>query len=65
MTTRDVIQQAQAATGLSQVRLAAAVGVDPSTLRRWLSGALPTPEPARRLLRALTLHPEIVKQLAG
>lgn len=62
---RAVIEAAQAATGLSQVRLAAALGVDPSTVRRWLSGAAPLAEPERRLLRALTLRPELVGLLAG
>jgi lambda repressor-like predicted transcriptional regulator len=35
----EAIRAALAATGLSQVRLAHAIGVHPPTLRRWLSGA--------------------------
>jgi len=36
--------------GISQVRSAQILGVDPSTLRRWLSGAVDTPYWACRLL---------------
>ncbi len=55
---RAVIESAQASTGLTQVGLAEALGVDGSTLRRWLSGARDMPEPAVRLCRVLAVMPE-------
>jgi DNA-binding transcriptional regulator YiaG len=63
LNARAVIESAQASTGLSQVGLAAALGVDGSTLRRWLSGARDMPEPARRLCRVLAHDPSVVTVL--
>jgi len=59
-TAREEIELTQQATGLNQVQLAAALGVDPSTLRRWLTGRLTMREPEIRLCRALQLAPDIV-----
>jgi DNA-binding transcriptional regulator YiaG len=64
-TPRAVIEAAQHATGLSQVALAELLGVDPSALRRWLSGARAMPEPARRLCRALAHDPSLVMVITG
>ncbi len=54
-----VIEAAQAATGFSQVRLAHALGVNPSTLRRWLSGARRMAPTAERLCEAIVRDPTI------
>ena len=62
-TSPDLIHAALASTGLSQVALAQALGVDPSTLRRWLSSARAMPEPVRRLLVLLAAQPELVLSL--
>jgi DNA-binding transcriptional regulator YiaG len=64
-TPRAVIEAAQHATGLSQVGLAELLGVDPSALRRWLSGARAMPEPARRLCRALAHDPSLALVISG
>ena len=58
ITARAVIEAAQAATGLSLVRLAAALGVAPSTVHRWLSGAREMPGPAVRLCHLLRVSAE-------
>lgn len=60
---RAIIEAAQAATGLSQVGLARALGVWPQSLRRWLAGDAPMGEPERRLCRAYTIAPELVGAL--
>lgn len=38
-----------------QTRLAEGLAVDPSTVRRWVSGAVPIPNPAAVALRCLAL----------
>ena len=63
ITARAVIEAAQAATGLSLVRLAAALGVAPSTVHRWLSGAREMPGPAVRLCRVLALYPALLREI--
>jgi DNA-binding transcriptional regulator YiaG len=49
--------------GFNQGDVARLIGVDPRTVRRWLSGDLQMPESARRLLVVLAL-PEVRKRLA-
>ena len=39
--------------GISQIETARLIGVDPSTIRRYLSGRLTVPEPTTRLLYAI------------
>lgn len=56
---RRAVERAQEATGLSQIALAAALGVRPSTLWRWLSGESRMYPPALRLLRAYALVPDL------
>lgn len=64
-SNRTVIETALASTGLSQVALAQALGVDPSTLRRWLSGSRELPEPVRRSLRVMASDPSWADALAS
>lgn len=59
MLLRDAI----AASGLSQVGFAGLLEVDPSTVRRWLSGARETPGPVRVICRAILKDPRIVSAL--
>ncbi len=60
---RGAIERAQEATGLSQVGLAGALGVRPSTLWRWLAGQSRIDPPALRLLRAYALAPDLAHVL--
>ncbi len=62
---RAVIDAAQAATGLSLARLAAALGVSNTALHRWRAGTRAMDETARRLCRAYTLVPELVGALSA
>lgn len=62
---RAVLESAQASTGLSQVGLAEVLGVDPSTLRRWLSGARAMPEPAVRLCRVMAHDARLVAVISA
>lgn len=57
--TRAAIARAQEATGLSQVALAGALGVDPATLRGWLYGRSRIHPAALRLCRAYALAPDL------
>lgn len=57
--TQQAVERAQQATGLSQVALAGALGVDPSMLTRWLSGAAAIHPSALRLCRAFALAPDL------
>ena len=44
--------------GLTQVQLAAMVGVSENTLARWERGEMTMREPAARLLRTLAMKPK-------
>lgn len=59
----DSLRAALASTGLSQVALAQALGVDPRTLRRWLAGDSEVPEPVRRVCVLLAADPSLVLAL--
>lgn len=59
-TLRDAI----AASGLSQVVFAGLLGVDPSTVRRWLSGAREVPPTVLVVCMAIIREPAIVAALA-
>jgi DNA-binding transcriptional regulator YiaG len=61
--TRAAIKRAQEATGLSQVALAGALGVDPATLRGWLYGRSGIHPSALRLCRAFALAPDLASVL--
>ena len=61
--TRASIERAQEATGLSQVALAGALGVDPATLRGWLYGRSGIHPSALRLCRAYVLAPDLAHAL--
>lgn len=60
----DPLRAALTATGLSQLALAEAIGVDGRTVRRWLAGA-PLPGPVDRLCRLLASDPSLVLSLAS
>lgn len=62
---RAVLAAAQAATGLSLVQLAAALGVTNTALHRWRAGTRAMDETARRLCRAYALVPELVGALSA
>ncbi len=49
--TRQQLRAAIKRLGISQVEASRRLGVDPSTVRRWLSGARRIPEPVAILLR--------------
>ncbi|MBM2836673.1 MAG: helix-turn-helix protein [candidate division NC10 bacterium] len=51
--TPDAIYQRRQTLGLTQVQLAAQLGVDPSTVSRWECGSRPMPRVAERLLATL------------
>jgi DNA-binding transcriptional regulator YiaG len=56
---RTVLDAAMEATGLSARGLAALVGVDERTMRRWRQGHVPAPEPVLRLCRLLMAQPSL------
>jgi DNA-binding transcriptional regulator YiaG len=51
-----------AGLGLTQTGAARLIGVEPRTMRRWVEGRQPVPEPARRLLKVLDL-PQVRQRL--
>jgi len=56
--TRQQLRATIKRLGISQVETSRRLGVDPSTVRRWLSGARRIPEPVAILLRTwLTERP--------
>lgn len=59
----DPLRAALTATGLSQLALAEALGVDGRTVRRWLAGDSAVPGPVDRLCRLLAAEPSLVLQL--
>ena len=64
----DRLRKVLAASGLSQVKLAEAIGADPATLRRWLADDTATaravPDSASRLLWLLDHNPNLTAELA-
>lgn len=48
-----------------QTRLAEALGVDGSTVRRWVSGAVPVPGPAAAAIRAFRRERALAARLAA
>jgi transcriptional regulator with XRE-family HTH domain len=50
---RDEMKAARARLGLTQVQLAAELGVHPITVSRWETGERGIPEPTARLVRRL------------
>lgn len=64
MTDSDLIRAAIAASGLSQVAFAGLVGVNPSTVRRWLAGARKLDPSVSVICRAIIRDPRIVASLA-
>lgn len=63
MTSASVLREAIAVSGLSQVGFAGLLRVDPSTVRRWLSGARETPGPVLVIAQAIIRDPTIVASL--
>lgn len=52
MSPQDLAEAGRALYGYGwQTRLAEALGVDGSTVRRWVSGAVPIPGPAAAAIR--------------
>lgn len=47
-----------------QTRLAEALEVDGSTVRRWVSGAVPIPQPVKHALRLMLENESLREQLA-
>ena len=60
---RVLIRAVTAATGLSQAALAAGLGVDERTVRRWVSGARRLRGPELRLLRLIVADPSVILRL--
>ena len=62
----EILRRALVDAGLDEVCVAADLGVDPKTVRRWLEGRVPRPR-HRRALAALTGldEPDIWKELRG
>lgn len=60
MLLRDAI----AASGLSQVGFAALLEVDPSTVRRWLSGSRGLPGTVAVICKAIIRNPALVAELS-
>ena len=58
LSASSLIRSAMDATGLSARGLAASIGVDERTMRRWQSGDAPIPGPAVALLRILAAAPD-------
>lgn len=66
MTDAALLRAAIAAAGRSQVAFARDVlGVDPSTVRRWLSGARPLDPTVRRVCLATVADPTVAEALAA
>ena len=64
MNDAKLLRDAIAASGLSQVGFAGLLGVDPSTVRRWLSGAREVHPVVLVVCRAIIRDPGIVASLA-
>jgi DNA-binding transcriptional regulator YiaG len=60
----NLLRDAIAASGLSQVAFAGLLCVDPSTVRRWLSGAREVDPTALVVCRAIIRDPRLVASLA-
>lgn len=60
----NLLRNAIAVSGLSQVGFAGLVGVNPSTVRRWLSGAREVDPIVLVICRAIIRDPRIVASLA-
>ena len=58
MTDLPTIHALRATLGLSTGGLARLVGVERRTAERWVSGAIPVPEPVYRLLRLVLAIPD-------
>ena len=67
-TPADMLRAVLATSGLSQLRLAAAMGADPATFRRWIATETASmrevPDVAARLVWILHRHPGYVAELA-
>ncbi|MGE0106505.1 MAG: helix-turn-helix domain-containing protein [Thiomonas sp.] len=58
------VAQARAASGLSQARFAALMGVSVRTLQEWEQGRRKPSGAAQTLLVVATRHPEVLRELA-
>lgn len=63
MSEAHTLREAIAASGLSQVGFAGLVDVDPSTVRRWLSGARDVDPSVLVICRAIIRDPRVVASL--
>jgi DNA-binding transcriptional regulator YiaG len=62
MNTSQALRAKIASLGLTQSGAARLLGVEPRTMRRWLSDAIEVPGPARKLLALLDI-PEVRARL--
>ena len=59
-----VVKDARQSAGLSQAKFAAALGVNPTTVRFWENGQRNPDGLARKVLRLIVKHPGLVGDLA-
>lgn len=53
--TKSELRVALIIINVTQEDVAKAIGVNPSTLRRWLAGLTPVPKPAGKLIHLMSL----------
>ena len=58
------VREARQRTGLAQPAFALAIGASPATVRSWEQGQKRPTGVASKLLRLLTRHPGLIKELA-
>jgi putative transcriptional regulator len=61
----QVVKDARQSAGLSQAKFAAALGVNPTTVRFWENGQRNPDGLARKVLRLIVKHPGLVGDLAN